>query len=83
VNLAAPHASDDRALMRTLRDVVGMPVGLPAYRWMLEPAMWALRTEPELVLKSRWVAPERLVDSGFDFRFPELEPALRDVVRGR
>jgi NAD dependent epimerase/dehydratase family enzyme len=83
VNLAAPHASDDRALMRTLRDVVVMPVGLPAYRWMLEPAMWALRTEPELVLKSRWVAPERLVDSGFDFRFPELEPALRDVVRGR
>lgn len=81
VNLAAPEASDDRTLMRTLRQVVGMPVGLPAYRWMLEPAMWVLRTEPELVLKSRWVVPERLVDAGFEFAFPELEAALRDVVR--
>lgn len=80
VNLAAPTASDNRTLMATLRRVVGMPVGLPAWRVMLEPAMWALRTEPELVLKSRWVQPEVLTGAGFAFTWPQLEPALRDVV---
>ncbi|WP_105567049.1 epimerase [Microbacterium halophytorum] len=79
VNLATPDTPDNRELMRALRRTVGMPVGLPAARWMLEPAMWALRTEPELVLKSRWVAPRRLLDAGFEFRHPDLEPALRDI----
>ncbi|MFT4220739.1 MAG: DUF1731 domain-containing protein [Microbacterium sp.] len=76
INVAAPHASDNRALMRGIRRAVGAPFGLPAHRWMLEPAMWALRTEPELVLKSRWVEPERLVDAGFAFRHESLDDAL-------
>ncbi|MEL5991686.1 epimerase [Microbacterium phosphatis] len=80
VNLAARATSDNRTLMATLRRIVGMPVGLPAWRWMLEPAMWALRTEPELVLKSRWVVPERLEAAGYTFAWPELEPALRDIA---
>ncbi|MEZ3159522.1 DUF1731 domain-containing protein [Microbacterium sp. BWT-B31] len=82
VNLAAPAPSDNRTLMATLRRVVGMPVGLPAWRVMLEPAMWALRTEPELVLKSRWVLPGVLTGAGYDFAWPSLEPALRNVWRG-
>jgi NAD dependent epimerase/dehydratase family enzyme len=80
VNVTAPHPVDNRALMRALRDVVGVPVGLPAPRFVLEPAMWALRTEPELVLKSRWVLPEKLTEAGFRFTCPELEPALRAVA---
>ncbi|WP_203581223.1 epimerase [Microbacterium hibisci] len=80
VNLAAPAAADNRTLMAMLRRVVGAPVGLPAWRFMLEPAMWALRTEPELVLKSRWVTPQVLTDAGFAFAHPQLEPALSDVV---
>lgn len=79
INVASPNPSDNRTLMRTLRGIVGMPVGLPSWRWMLEPAMWALRTEPELVLKSRWVLPGILADAGYGFRHPELEPALRDI----
>jgi NAD dependent epimerase/dehydratase family enzyme len=67
--------------MATLRRVVGAPIGLPAWRFMLEPAMWVLRTEPELVLKSRWAAPETLTGAGYQFTYPELEPALRDVVQ--
>ncbi|MET0735741.1 MAG: DUF1731 domain-containing protein [Microbacterium sp.] len=83
VNVASPQPSDNRTLMRTLRRIVGAPVGLPAHRWMLEPAMWALRTEPELVLKSRWVLPARLVAAGYEFVHPELEEALRaSVSRG-
>ncbi|GAA1798201.1 TIGR01777 family oxidoreductase [Agromyces neolithicus] len=80
VNIASPNPSDNRTLMRTLRRTVGMPVGMPAWRWMLEPAMWALRTEPELVLKSRWVLPGTLTAAGFTFRHPDLREALKDVT---
>lgn len=83
VNFSAPEQSDNRTLMATLRRVVRMPVGLPAWRFMLEPAMWALRTESELVLKSRWVAPGVLTDAGYQFVHPALEPALRDIWTGR
>ena len=79
VNMAAPYPSDNRSLMAALRRTVGMPIGLPAWRFILEPAMWALRTESELVLKSRWVLPGVLSDAGYEFRFPELEPALGDI----
>ncbi|MDQ1513211.1 MAG: uncharacterized protein QOC59_1053, partial [Microbacteriaceae bacterium] len=81
VNVAAPHPSDSRSLMRTLRRVLGVPVGLPAFRWMLEIGALALSTETELVLKSRWVVPERLEQAGFRFEYPELEPALRQLLR--
>ncbi|BDV30930.1 epimerase [Microbacterium terricola] len=81
VNVASPHPSDNRTLMRTLRDVVGVPIGLSSFRWMLEPAMWALRTEPELVLKSRWVLPGVLSEAGFAFERPDLREALEDLTR--
>jgi NAD dependent epimerase/dehydratase family enzyme len=83
VNLAAPGVVTHRGLMKALRRVVGMPFGLPAWRFMLEPAMWVLRTEPELVLKSRWIAPAVLEKAGYRFRFPALEPALEDIRSGR
>ncbi|MBN9192002.1 epimerase [Microbacterium sp.] len=79
INIAAPNPTDNRALMRTLRHVVGMPVGVPTRRWMLELGMWALRSEAELVLKSRWVLPEALTGAGFTFAHPDLEGALADV----
>ena len=75
VNIASPGPTDNRTLMRTLRGAVGMPIGLPAWRWMLEPAMWLLRTEPELVLKSRWVLPEILAEAGFTFGHTDLREA--------
>jgi NAD dependent epimerase/dehydratase family enzyme len=81
VNMSAPTQSDNRTLMATLRRIVRMPIGMPAWRFMLEPAMWVLRTEPELVLKSRWVAPQVLLDAGYRFAYSDLEPALRDVRR--
>jgi len=81
VNLSAPQQVSNIGLMAALRRTVGMPIGLPAWRFMLEPAMWVLRTEPELVLKSRWVPPAVLEAAGYEFRFPDLEPALRDIRR--
>ncbi|WP_159599693.1 epimerase [Agromyces humi] len=80
VNIAGPNPSDNRTLMRHLRERVGVPVGLPAWRWMLEPAMWVLRTEPELVLKSRWVVPHTLTAAGFTFQHPDLRDAIEHVA---
>lgn len=83
VNASTPNASDNRTLMATLRHVLGMPLGLPAPRWMLEIGTFVIRTETELVLKSRWVIPERLTNAGYEFAYPELEPALRQIVEER
>ncbi|MBH0083893.1 epimerase [Salinibacterium sp. SWN167] len=80
VNLASPNPSDNRTLMGILRTAVGAPFGLPAWRWMLEPAMWVLRTEPELILKSRWVIPGTLTEAGFTFEYPDLADAIADVA---
>jgi NAD dependent epimerase/dehydratase family enzyme len=80
VNLAAPGTSTNRLLMAELRRAARRPFGLPAYRWMLEPGMLVLRQESELLLKSRWVAPEKLLDAGFAFAWPELGPAITDLT---
>lgn len=83
VNVTSPNPSDDVTLMRTIRRVLGVPFGLPLPRWALELGSAAIRTETELVLKSRWVLPERLLEAGYRFRYPDLEQALRQVVEAR
>jgi NAD dependent epimerase/dehydratase family enzyme len=83
INASSPNPTDNRTFMSTLRRVLGVPFGLASSRWMLELGSTAIRTETELVLKSRWVVPERLVDAGYTFRFPTLEPALRNIVATR
>ncbi|WP_431221353.1 epimerase [Leifsonia xyli] len=83
VNVSSPNPTDNVTLMATLRRLLGARIGLPAYRWMLELGSAAIRTETELVLKSRWVVTERLLDAGYEFAYPELEPALRDILAGR
>jgi len=80
VNLAAPNPVTNRELMETMRRVCGAPFGLPASRWMLEIGAFLLRTETELMIKSRRVVPGRLLAAGFDFRFPTFEHAVRDVA---
>jgi NAD dependent epimerase/dehydratase family enzyme len=67
--------------MRTLRRVMGMPIGLPATEWMVRFAVhWILRTDPDLVLCGRYVVSTRLREEGFEFRYPALEEALRDLL---
>jgi uncharacterized protein (TIGR01777 family) len=80
VNLAAPNPVPNRELMATLRSAYGKSFGLPAARWMLEVGAFFMRTETELIIKSRRVVPGRLLESGFDFRFPKLEEALTDLL---
>ena len=79
VNLAAPHPLPSADFMRALREAWGMRRGLPASAWMLEVGTWLLRSETELVLKSRRVVPGRLVQQGFAFEFPTWAEAARDL----
>ena len=78
-NLAAPDPVTNREMMGTMRRVVGAPFGLPAARWMLEVGAFFLRTETELMIKSRRVVPGKLLASGFRFNFPKLEEAMADI----
>ena len=80
VNVSAPNPLPYRDFMRTLRKAAGVPIGLPATRWMVALGTWALRTETELVLKSRRVVPDRLLESGFRFEYPEWTSAAKDLV---
>ncbi len=81
VNLAAPQPLPQRALMRDLRQAWGRRPGLPATAWMAEIGAWVLRTDTELLLKSRRVVPGRLLDAGFEFEFAEWPDAADDLVR--
>ncbi len=81
VNVVAPTPLPNRDFMRALREAFGVRIGLPASKWMLEVGTILLRTEPELVLKSRRVIPGRLLDAGFQFNFPAWPEAARDLVR--
>jgi uncharacterized protein len=81
VNLASPNPLPNAEFMRALRAAWGIRVGLPATKWMLEIAAFFMRTESELVLKSRRVIPARLLQSGFAFQYPTWPEAAADLCR--
>jgi uncharacterized protein (TIGR01777 family) len=81
VNIAAPGPLPNNEFMAVLRKTWGRSVGLPASEWMLELGAIFLRTETELILKSRQVVPGRLLADGFQFRFPDWPSAAQDLVR--
>lgn len=80
VNVASPCPLPQAEFARTLRKAWGTRVGLPAARWMLEVGAFLLRTETELVLKSRRVVPGRLLAAGFRFEHADWPAAARDLV---
>jgi hypothetical protein len=79
VNLASPGPLPNREFMRGLREAWGIGFGLPATEWMLELGAIVLRTETELILKSRRVVPGRLLSAGFRFEYPEWPGAAREL----
>jgi hypothetical protein len=81
VNIASPNPMTNKDFMRILRDAWGASIGLPSTRLMLELAAVFMRTETELILKSRRVVPTKLLESGFGFSFPLWEQAAIDLCR--
>jgi len=79
VNVAAPEPLPNADFMKALREAWGISFGLPATRWMLEIGAFFLRTETELILKSRRVVPGRLADAGFEFEHPSWPEAAREL----
>jgi NAD dependent epimerase/dehydratase family enzyme len=79
----APHPLPNADFLRALREAWGARIALPSPRWLIEMGAWLMRTESELVLKSRRVAPARLLAAGFQFQFPEWPAAARDLVARR
>ena len=81
VNVAAPNPLPNSDFMRLLREASGTAIGVPVRNWMLEMGAALMRTESELVLKSRRVVPARLLEHGFTYTFPLWCEAARDLVR--
>lgn len=77
VNASSPTPVDNRAFMAAVRRALGVRFGPPTPRWMLEIGAMGIRTETELILKSRWALPAKLSAAGYTFRHPDLDEALR------
>jgi len=80
-NCAAPNPIANVKFMGILSEKLKMKIALPTPKWMLEFGAVIIRTEPEMVLKSRWVIPERLQKSGFEFKYPSLDKALNQLFK--
>jgi hypothetical protein len=80
VNMTAPNPLPNGDFMRELRRAWHVPIGLPAASWMLEIGALFLRTETELILKSRRVIPAVLLRGGFNFQFPAWPEAAANLV---
>jgi uncharacterized protein (TIGR01777 family) len=80
INCTAPVPQKNAEFMAALRHAYGVPFGLPAPAWFLGIGAAIIGTETELILKSRWVIPKRLLDSGYSFMFSEAEYAIKDIL---
>ncbi len=78
-NTAAPGPVNNKILMQSIRKQLHIPIGFPAPGWLLKVGAVMIRTETELILKSRWVIPERLTAAGFTFKYPSLSDALQNI----
>ncbi|SER35033.1 hypothetical protein SAMN04487944_103133 [Gracilibacillus ureilyticus] len=78
-NCSSPNPIQNYVFMNALRQQLNRPYGLPAPRPVLELGAAFIRTETELILKSRWVIPERLLKAGYEFHFPTIKGALANI----
>lgn len=80
-NCSSPNPVTNRELMKQFRKAMNIKVGLPSPKWLLDMGTFLIRTETELILKSRWVLPERLEREGYSFKFSEIEDTLSDILK--
>ncbi len=79
VNIAAPNPISNLTFMQAYRTHFSPPIAIPIKTWMLQIGAFFLRTETELLLKSRWVIPGRLNAAGFKFKFDTIDKAIKDL----
>lgn len=83
LNTTAPNPVTNRILMQQVRKHMGVIFGLPAPVWLLKAGAVLIKTETELILKSRWVIPELLSAAGFQFQYPDIDTALKQIISNR
>jgi uncharacterized protein len=79
-NTSAPNPVTNKNLMQVFRLKMKIPIGLPTPEWLLKFGAILIKTETELILKSRWVIPERLLQAGFKFQYSTIDAALEDIL---
>jgi len=79
-NVSSPYPVSNKEFMKTLRAATGYRFGVPAFEWMLKIGVKMIGTETELVLKSRWVLPTKLIKEGYQFKYAHLRSALKDII---
>ena len=80
VNTAAPNPETNISFMEKFRKCIHIPFGIPTPKWLLEIGAVIIKTETELILKSRWVIPETLLKAGYVFKYPTLNETLKDIL---
>ncbi|KAF2342131.1 TIGR01777 family oxidoreductase [Flavobacterium tistrianum] len=80
INIVSPTPIRNADFMQKLRKAVGFPFGIPLNKFFLEIGSFIIRTETELVLKSRNVIPRRLSENGFQFKFGDIDRTFRDLI---
>lgn len=83
VNCTAPEAIKNYVFMHSIRKAFGRNFGLPAPAWLLAIGAKIIGTETELILKSRWVKPTLLLNSGFDFKYSKIDEAMAALSQAR
>lgn len=81
INVVSPKPVRNADFMQKLRKAVGFPFGIPVNSFLLKIGSFFIRTEPELVLKSRNVIPKKLLENGFKFKFGDIDEAFHDLLR--
>jgi hypothetical protein len=79
-NATAPHPVKNKVQMQLIREAYGTRISLPAPEWLLKIGALVIGTETELILKSRWVVPKRLIDAGYKFKTPEIKEAIKACI---
>ncbi len=79
-NLSVPNPTNNKTLMKTLRKEMKIPLGIPHPKWILEIGAKIIGTETELILKSRNVIPQRLLEHGFTFNYITIQKALNNLL---
>ena len=79
-NCCSPYPVTNKEFMKSLRKATGHKIGLPAFKWMLKTGAAIIGTETELILKSRWVIPAKILETGFEFKYPLLKDAFTDII---
>ncbi|TKC05707.1 TIGR01777 family protein [Pedobacter polaris] len=80
-NCSSPNPVDNKTLMKSFRESMGVKVGLPSPTWLLKIGAIVIKTETELILKSRWVIPEKLIQVGYSFKYPTIDIALANILK--